>query len=96
MPLPPTPHPHLSPVLAAVLRVTFWLSTLTLVVAAWQYCASAGLSYNSEGRYFDPAEGVVYHEQTVEFWMVVLVAAAGLAIGSLWWLKKPPSSRFLP
>lgn len=96
MPLPRQPHPHLSPLLAGILRALFWLAGLTAAVAAWQYAASARLPYNSEGRYFDAAEGVVYHQQTVEFWAVVLVAAAAVGVGSLWWLKKPPSSGFLP
>ncbi len=96
MSLPPQPHPHLAPWLAAVLRALFWLATLTVALAVWEFATGAELPYNSEGRYFDPTEGVVYHQQTVEFWAVVLVVAAIAAVGSLWWLKKPPSSRFLP
>lgn len=50
---------------------------------AWFIAASR--PYNSEGRWFDEADQVVYLQQDVDFWMAVTVAlalfAAALELG---------------
>jgi hypothetical protein len=96
MPLPPKPHPHLPPWLSVALRVLFWLAAGVTVVAAWLGFTAARLPYNSEGRYFDAEQGVVYLEQDVEFWAVVAVACRVLAVALRWWSKRRPNSHFSP
>lgn len=46
---------------------------------AWFIAASR--PYNSEGRWFDEADQVVYLQQDADFWMAVTVALLILAAG---------------
>ena len=41
---------------------------------AWVFIQRGKLNYNSEGRFYSPEDGVVYHEQTKEvFGILVLI-----------------------
>ena len=67
-------------VLLAVLATLFiGNATLLLVVSAARW----RLPYNSEGRYFDANEGVVYHLQSAELFTIagIVLLLVGLAFG---------------
>lgn len=67
-----------------MLREVLQASSVLLLLAA---CANVhifsnhrSLPFNSEGRYLDPAQGVVYHEQTVTVAGAAAVSFALFAI----------------
>ncbi len=92
----PKPQSNLPRWLASAPRVLFWLAGGVAVVAAWLGYTAARLPYNSEGRYFDAEQGVVFLQQDVEFWAVVAVACGVLAVVVWWWSKRRPNSHFSP
>lgn len=51
----------------------------------WLYIHRANLDYNSEGRFFSPENGVVYHEQTKEVYG--MVAFLGFVLTGLFLIK---------
>ena len=51
----------------------------------WIYIQRANLDYNSEGRYFSPQNGVVYHEQTKEIYG--MLALLGLILTAIFMVR---------
>lgn len=66
-----------------------------LVVLAFSAAGASGIAwfaaatrpYNSEGRWFDEADQVVYLQQDVDFWMAVTIALAVLAAAPGLWRR---------
>ncbi len=59
------------------------MAGLAAFLLTWLWRVRAALPYNSEGRYFDPTEAVVLHEQSVAIYAglaLTLWAIAGFAI----------------
>jgi hypothetical protein len=48
---------------------------------------AASRPYNSEGRWFDEADQVVYLQQDVDFWMAVSAALVLLAVALELWRR---------
>jgi cbb3-type cytochrome oxidase subunit 3 len=47
-----------------------------------------GLAYNSEGRFYDEAQSVVYHEQSVIPILLIALLLFGLFMATLAWIFK--------
>lgn len=67
----------------------------TLVALAFSAAGASGIAwfmaasrpYNSEGRWFDEADQVVYLQQDVDFWMAVSAALVLLAVALELWRR---------
>ncbi len=67
----------------------------TIVALAFSAAGASGIAwfmaasrpYNSEGRWFDEADQVVYLQQDVDFWMAVSAALVLLAVALELWRR---------
>ncbi|HWT12762.1 MAG TPA: hypothetical protein VN231_08425 [Allosphingosinicella sp.] len=67
-----------------VLALALLLAALALLSAvAW--LRRADLPYNEEGRYFDPADSIVYSDSAVTLLALSTLALAAAALLALWW-----------
>jgi hypothetical protein len=71
--------------LQIVLVVIFSFLTIAFGIL---YLKRRGLPYNSEGRFFDEAESVVYHEQSLISLLLITLLLFGLFMASLAWILK--------
>ena len=71
-------------------RVVQWLLLFICLIFAvlfgWVFYFRMGLEYNSEGRWFDPDSEVVYHEQAVGFFGVLLVISVVILSVVAYWI----------
>ena len=65
-----------------VLRIGGTLMLAGAAISALLWNGRRALSYNSEGRYFDPEQVMVLHEQAVAIYgaMALLLGLAGMAL----------------
>lgn len=71
--------------LQIVLVVTFSFLTVAFGIL---YLKRRGLPYNSEGRFFDDVESVVYHEQSLISILLITLLLFGLFMATLAWILK--------
>jgi hypothetical protein len=72
-------------ILQIILVVTFSFLTVAFGIL---YLKRRGLPYNSEGRFLDEAESVVYHEQSLISLLFITLLLFGLFMVSLAWILK--------
>ena len=72
-------------ILQIVLVVTFSFLTVAFGIL---YLKRNELPYNSEGRFFDEAESVVYHEQSLISILMIALFLFGLFMATLAWILK--------
>ena len=72
-------------VLQTVLVVTFFSLTVAFGIL---YYKQSRLPYNSEGRFFDDTEAVVYLEQSLMPILLITLLLFGLFIATLAWILK--------
>jgi len=71
--------------LQIVLVVIFSFLTVAFGIL---YLKRKGLPYNSEGRFFDEAQSIVYHEQSLISILLITLLLFGLFIATLAWILK--------
>jgi hypothetical protein len=72
-------------ILQIILVVAFSFLTVAFGIL---YLKRRGLPYNSEGRFFDEAEAVVHHEQSLTSFLLITLLLFGLFMASLAWILK--------
>lgn len=77
-----------SRVLLATLRLVTTAFVVLSGLAAASWYSSAHLPYNSEGRYFDEVQGVIYLEQDVAAWGLITLAFGAMAMLSAFGTRK--------
>jgi hypothetical protein len=64
-----------------------FLLFVALITSGWMWFESASYPYNEEGRYFDEANMIVYHQQVEELWRLLFIAVVALAMVCLFSLR---------
>ena len=73
----------------SILQIVLVVALSFLTVAfGILYLKRIGLPYNSEGRFFDEAQLVVYHEQSLTPILVITLLLFGLFMATLAWILK--------
>lgn len=73
----------------SILQIILVVTSSFLTVAfGILYLKRRGLPYNSEGRFFDEAESVVYHEQSLISLLLITLLLFGLFMATVAWILK--------
>jgi hypothetical protein len=75
----------LTKVIQVIILVLLLIGTFTI---GWIYISRLRLPYNSEGRYFDEATSVVYHQGAVEVYGLIFIILLAITIGVIFWIAK--------
>jgi hypothetical protein len=68
----------------ALLALLALASSLAAVFLTLTWRMRAAMPYNSEGRHFDAAQAVVYHEQAVAIYAALALSGWALAALAAW------------
>jgi hypothetical protein len=68
-------------------RFVSFLLCVLLILSGWMWYERASFPYNEEGRYFDEANMIVYHQQGEELWRLLFMSVVALAVVYLFSLR---------